>query len=79
MRVSLITFAYIEANDSLLKAAEKMAQENLDVIPVVSKEKTNIIGVLTSKDIIATFKHGIEEHVKKEPHISLKKIFGNKN
>jgi len=62
----------IYINSSLRVAVEKMAHENVDVLPVVSIEN-NIIGILSYKDIIATYKHGIDEHQKKRPHISLKK------
>ena len=49
-----------------------MAKENINVLPVVSKEN-NIIGVISYKDIIATYKKGMEEHEKKHPSISLKR------
>lgn len=64
---------YIGLNDTLLTAVETMAKENIDVLPVVSKENTKIIGILSYRDIIATYKHGIDEHEKKQPHISLKR------
>lgn len=53
-------------------AVETMTKENIDVLPVVSKENSIIIGILSYHDIIATYKHGIDEHDKKQPHISLK-------
>jgi len=64
---------YIGLNDTLLTAVETMAKENIDVLPVVSKENTKIIGILSYHDIIATYKYGIDEHEKKQPHISLKR------
>ena len=64
---------YIGLNDTLLTAVEIMAKENIDVLPVVSKENTKIIGILSYRDIIATYKYGIDEHEKKQPHISLKR------
>ncbi len=63
---------YIRLNDTLLTAVETMAKEDVEVLPVVSKENTTIIGVLSYHDIIATYKNGIDEHEKKQPHISLK-------
>lgn len=63
---------YIGLSDTLRTAVETMAKENIDVLPVVSKENTTIIGILSYHDIIATYKHGIDEHDKKQPHISLK-------
>ena len=64
---------YIGLNDTLLTAVEIMAKENIDVLPVVSKENTKIIGILSYRDIIATYKYSIDEHEKKQPHISLKR------
>lgn len=64
---------YIGMSDTLRTAVETMAKENIDVLPVVSKENTNIIGILSYKDIIATYKNGIDEHEKKQPHISFKR------
>ena len=64
---------YIGLNDTLLTAVETMAKESIDVLPVVSGENTKIIGILTYHDIIATYKYGINEHEKKQPHISLKR------
>lgn len=63
---------YIQQHDTLRAAVETMAKENVDVLPVISKG-ANIIGILSYHDIIATYKQGIEEHEKKEPHISLKR------
>jgi CBS domain-containing protein len=62
----------ISVDNSLRSAVEKMAVNNVDVLPVTDN-KNNIIGVLSYKDIIATYKHGIDEHDRKQPHISLKK------
>lgn len=62
----------ISVNNSLRSAVEKMAKENIDVLPIVSKENT-IIGVLSYKDIIATYHHRVDEHENKRSHISLKR------
>ncbi|QMU29159.1 chloride channel protein [Adhaeribacter radiodurans] len=64
--------ASISIASSLRTAVEIMAKENVDVLPVVSKENT-LIGVLTYKDIIAAYKKNIEEHEKQVPNLSLKK------
>ena len=59
---------------SLRTAVEIMAKENTDVLPVVSKENNNsIIGILSYREIIASYKKNMEEHVKKYPDISLKR------
>ena len=63
---------YIGLSDTLRTAVETMTKENIDVLPVVSKENSIIIGILSYHDIIATYKHGIDQHDKKQPHISLK-------
>jgi len=64
---------YIGIGDSLRTAIETMAKESIDVLPVVSIENTMVIGVLSYHDIISTYKHGFEEHEKKEPHISIRR------
>ena len=59
---------------SLRTAVEIMAKENTDVLRVVSKENNNsIIGILSYREIIASYKKNMEEHVKKHPDISLKR------
>ena len=62
----------IGVNNSLRTAVEMMARENIDMLPVISDEKT-IIGVVSYKDIIAAYKHDIDNNVKKHPGISLKR------
>ena len=60
-------------NNSLRAAVELMAKENIDVLPVLSKENENIIiGVLSYQDIISTYKYRIDEHEKQQPNISIK-------
>jgi hypothetical protein len=51
-----------------------MAQENVDVLPVIAGEEGGtVVGLLSYKDIIAAFKYGIEEHRQMNPNISLKR------
>jgi CIC family chloride channel protein len=64
---------YVTNDDNLRTAVELMAKENIDVLPVVSNENNTVAGILSYEDIIATYKHGIDEHEKKQPHISLKR------
>jgi H+/Cl- antiporter ClcA len=61
----------IESNDSLRSAVDLMATENIDVLPVLSANEKNIIGVLSYKNVISAYKHGVAEHKKQKPHISL--------
>lgn len=62
----------VSVNSSLRSAVEKMATENIDVLPIVSQENT-IIGVLSYKDIISAYQYKIDEEEKKGYHINLKK------
>ncbi|ANE51040.1 chloride channel protein [Flavisolibacter tropicus] len=48
--------------DSLKRAVEMMAKENLDVLPVVSSADAKITGVLSYKDILAAYRTRSEEH-----------------
>lgn len=72
---SLVKRKHISINieSPLRKAIEKMAIENIDVLPVLSKENGHVVGILSYKNIIASYKHGIDEHTKKHPDISLKR------
>lgn len=72
---ALIRRKYISVyiDNSLRKVVELMAKENIDVVPVLSKISNNVIGILSYKNIIASYKQGIDEHVKKYPDISLKR------
>jgi predicted transcriptional regulator len=65
---------FISDDHSLRHAVEKMAKENVDVLPVITGENKNIIGVLSYHDIIASYKFGIDEHDRKAPHISVKQL-----
>jgi len=62
----------VSVDFSLRAAVEKMAIADVDVLAVVGN-KNNVIGVLSYKDIIDAYKQGIDEHERKQPHISLKR------
>ena len=62
----------IGVDNTLRNAVELMAKENIDILPVTSNENT-IIGILSYKDIISAYKSDIENYVKKQPSISLKR------
>jgi H+/Cl- antiporter ClcA len=64
--------ASIGNDNSLRTAIELMARENIDMLPVVSKEN-NIVGILSYKDIISAYKKDIENNVKRRPMISLRR------
>lgn len=64
----------ITADDNLRSAAELMAKENVDVLPVMSgTNEKKIIGILSYKDIIAAYTFKINEHITSHPSISLKR------
>ncbi|KAA9038149.1 chloride channel protein [Ginsengibacter hankyongi] len=56
----------------LRTAVEMMARENVDILPVVSDKKT-VTGVLSYKEIISAYKHGMDDNEKKNPGISIKR------
>jgi len=62
----------VTMDTSLRSAVEMMARENVDILPVVSDKKT-VTGVLSYKEIISAYKHGMDDHEKKNPGISLKR------
>lgn len=62
----------IGVDSTLRGAVELMAKENIDLLPVTSKEN-NIIGILSYKDIISAYKSDIDNYVEKRPSISLKR------
>jgi CIC family chloride channel protein len=63
----------LEKKSTLLDAMETMANENIDVLPVLSKDDNSICGILSYKDIIASYKFKFEENEHKQAHISLKR------
>jgi CBS domain-containing protein len=62
----------ISTDNSLRTAVEMMARENIDLLPVVSKEN-NLIGILSYKDIISAYKKDIDNNLKKRRMISLRR------
>ena len=62
----------INNEDSLKSAVELMAKENVDVLPVVSNGDNKVIGILSYKDILSAYKHGMQEQEIVVP-ISLKR------
>ena len=63
----------VTADDSLKKAVALMADENIDVLPVVSKENNNVIGILSYQNIIAGYQQSLKEHTTNHPNISIKR------
>ena len=63
--------ASVRLKDTLRIVAEIMAKENIDVLPVV--EENNIVGIVSYRDILASYKHRTDNHEMKKPHISFKR------
>jgi CIC family chloride channel protein len=62
----------VSAEDSLKKAVETMARENLDVLPVVSEEDNKLMGVLSYKNILSVYRLHLDQH-EESVAISLKR------
>src|SRR5690606_34734751 len=60
---------FIQPTETLRIAVEKMAKENVDILPVVLDNK--IIGILTYQHIISVYNTRIDENEKKQAHITL--------
>jgi hypothetical protein len=62
-------------DNNLRKAVELMAQQNVDILPVIPviSDQNSVVRVLSYKDIISSYKYGMEEHEKKNRSISLKR------
>lgn len=65
--------ASIEKNNSLKSAIEVMATENVDVLPVISDDAKQIVGILSYQNILSGYKLNIEEHQSHNPEISLRR------
>lgn len=63
----------ISNTDNLKFAAEQMSKENVDVLPVISNETQKLVGVISYQLILEAYSMGRENHLKKSPHISLKR------
>ncbi|MCC3153954.1 chloride channel protein [Hymenobacter sp. BT770] len=62
------------ATDTLRTAVERMARENVDVLPVLSPgSKALVSGVISYRDILTAYKNRLEDDGKMAPHISLKR------
>ncbi len=64
--------ASVNEDSSLRTAVELMAEENVDILPVVS-EGNKISGILSYKNILSAYKADSDNFVKKNPSISLKR------
>ncbi len=62
---------FVHPDETLKMAVEKMAKENVDILPVISGDK--IEGVLSYQDIFRVYKHGAENEEHRQAAISLNK------
>lgn len=62
---------FIKPDETLKSAVEKMAKENVDILPVVSDNE--IRGILSYRHILSVYKNGLDENEKSQAHISLKR------
>jgi CIC family chloride channel protein len=64
---------YIKSTDTLRKAVELMAQQTTEVLPVIETGGDQVIGVLSYRDILSSYKDQMEENNNAHVHISLKR------
>jgi CIC family chloride channel protein len=64
---------FVYHSESLRKAVEVMAMENVDMLPVVSAGSRLVQGVLSYQDILSVYRLRSEEHEVKHPSISLRR------
>lgn len=62
---------FVHPEDTLKSAVEKMAKENVDILPVMSGDK--IEGILSYQDIFSVYKRGADNEEKRQVAISLDK------
>jgi CIC family chloride channel protein len=63
---------YVQSTDTLRKAVEMMAKQNVEVLPVIA-DGNKVISVLSYRDILACYKEQLEENDQAHIHISLKR------
>ncbi|ANH82580.1 chloride channel protein [Niabella ginsenosidivorans] len=65
--------APIKGTASLQTAIERMAKDNIDVLPVLAPDDHFIEGILSYKNILSSYKIRLEDNQQKSPSISLKR------
>jgi H+/Cl- antiporter ClcA/predicted transcriptional regulator len=63
---------YVKSTDSLRKAVEQMAKNEIEALPVISAVDKKVIGLLTYKDILHVYREHFDENEKANVQISLK-------
>jgi len=69
--VSKTSNAAVKSSDTLRSAVELMAQQAVELLPVLENNK--VIGVLTYSNIISSYKQNFDENETAITHISLKR------
>jgi chloride channel protein, CIC family len=64
---------YVRNTDSLRAAVEMMAKQTAEVLPVIATGSNKVIGVLSYRDILSSYKGQIEENEHPHIHISLQR------
>jgi predicted transcriptional regulator len=64
---------YVQSTDSVRKAVELLAKQTAEVLPVIAPDSGKVIGVLSYRDILSTYKDEIEENEHPQVQISLKR------
>jgi CBS domain-containing protein len=64
---------YIKNTDTLRKALEMIAKENIDVLPVITADTGKVVGILSYREILAGYKDQLEENENAYINISLKR------
>jgi CIC family chloride channel protein len=64
---------YLQSTDSVRKAVELLAKQTAEVLPVIAHDSGKVIGVLSYRDILSTYKDEIEENEHPQVQISLKR------
>lgn len=65
---------FVTGNESLKTAVEKMALENVDLLPVVTEEAPHVVtGLISFNDVLKAYRMGVEENQKAAPRYSMKR------
>lgn len=63
----------IDSLSNLKNALDIMANNNVEVLSILSEDGQEIIGVLSYKNILSSYKLQLDDHIQNQPHISLKR------
>ena len=72
-KLAAIGKSYIRNDDTLKKAVETMSAQQTEVLPVISAADHKVIGVVSYQDVLSAYRLSIEENLKTNAFISLKR------